>query len=73
MKIKTTKHLLQIAATPEQADAALKAGLITKFERAQLARYFKTQINKKWKRIGKNYLTLTTWALTPLTKTKQRS
>jgi len=47
MKIKTTKHLLQIAATPEQADAALKAGLISKFERAQLARYFKTQAKCK--------------------------
>ena len=47
IKIKTTKHLLQIAATPAQADAALKEGLISKFERAQLARYFKTQINKK--------------------------
>jgi Ni,Fe-hydrogenase III small subunit len=47
IKIRTTKHLLQIAATPDQADAALKAGLITRFERAQLARYFKTQTKSK--------------------------
>lgn len=47
IKIRTTKHLLQIAATPTQADAALKAGLINKFERAQLARYFRTQNRKQ--------------------------
>ena len=47
IKIRTTKHLLQIAATPEQADAALKAGLITKFERAQLSRWFKVKNRKQ--------------------------
>lgn len=47
IKIRTTRHLLQIAATSEQADKALQSGLITKFERAQLARYFKTQNKSK--------------------------
>lgn len=47
IKIRTTKHLLQIAVTPRQADKALQSGLITKFERAQLGRYFRMKNRKR--------------------------